>query len=200
MTRLLHRCAPIHSSALAQLVNEAPDAHERRRAVTLYRRTARSMCITVACLVTNALWLASARDARERPRDCITETLRLMPPAWMYHRNACQEFTAVDARIRETDDVLVIPLITQRDPRHWPDADAYEPDRWLGVSNRSLRPLPAVRPFARPLLGARAGPDAGRAHHQADRHAGPLDRQPADVGASPLKSLLCPTRVNVVAV
>ena len=40
---LLHRCAPIHSSALAQLVNEAPDAHERRRAVTLYRRTARSM-------------------------------------------------------------------------------------------------------------------------------------------------------------
>ena len=60
MTRLLHRCAPIHSSALAQLVNEAPDAHERRRAVTLYRRTARSMCITVACLVTNALWLASA--------------------------------------------------------------------------------------------------------------------------------------------
>ena len=31
--------------------------------------------------------------------------------------------------------MLVIPLITQRDPRHWPDADAYEPDRWLGVSN-----------------------------------------------------------------
>ena len=155
------------------------------------------MCITVACLVTNALWLASARDARERPRDCITETLRLMPPAWMYHRNACQEFTAVDARIRETDDVLVIPLITQRDPA-WPDADAYEPDRWLGVSNRSLRPLPAVRPFARPLLGARAGLMLADTIRRS--HGGPLDRQPADVGASPLKSLLCPTRVSVVAV
>ena len=95
--------------------------------MTLYRRTARSMCITVACLVTNALWLASARDARERPRDCITETLRLMPPAWMYHRNACREFTAVDARIRETDDVLVIPLITQRDPATGPTPTPMNP-------------------------------------------------------------------------
>lgn len=201
MTRLLHRCAPIHSSALAQLVNEAPDAHERRRAVTLYRRTARSMCITVACLVTNALWLASARDARERPRDCITETLRLMPPAWMYHRNACQEFTAIDARIRETDDVLVIPLITQRDPRHWPDADAYEPDRWLGVSNpeASDHYLPFGhshdRCWARELvlmLAEHTIRQIAMQDHWTDSRQTSVQ--------VPLKSLLCPTRVNVVAV
>jgi len=31
--------------------------------------------------------------------------------------------------------VLVIPLITQRDPDIWPEADSYIPDRWEGVSN-----------------------------------------------------------------
>jgi hypothetical protein len=200
-SRLMERFAPIESSALARLVSEAPDARERRMAVTLYRRTARSMCTTVACLVTNALWLASASDAREKTRDCITETLRLMPPAWMYHRDASKEFAEVDDRIRETDDVLVIPLITQRDPQVWPDAETYDPDRWQGVSNPedSDHYLPFGhshdRCWARELV-------LTLAEHTLKQIAiGGFwtDSRQRSVKV-PLKSLLCPTRVKVVPV
>jgi hypothetical protein len=189
------------SSRLMRLVDEAPNPHERRMAVTLYRRTARSMCTTVACLVTNALWPASPEDAREKTRDCITETLRLLPPAWMYHRDASKEFAAVDDRIRETDDVLVIPLVTQRDPQVWPDAGNFHPDRWQGVSNpeASDHYLPFGyshdRCWARELVLALA-------EHTLKQIAARgfwTDNGQTSVKV-PLKSLLCPTRVSVVPV
>jgi hypothetical protein len=123
---------PCASALATNLVGAASD-RERWAAVTLYRRTARSICLTVACLVTNALWLASPSVARDKTRLCITETLRLLPPAWMYHREACKEFAELDSRIRTTDAILVIPLVTQRDPDVWPDAESFSPDRWAGI-------------------------------------------------------------------
>ena len=123
------------ASALATRLVGGASARQRWTTVTLYRRTTQSICATVSSLVTNVLWLASPCEAREKPRLCITETLRLLPPAWMYRRDACAEFAKLDSRIRATDDVLVIPLITQRDPDVWPEADSYIPDRWAGVSN-----------------------------------------------------------------
>lgn len=36
----------------------------------------------------------------------------------------------MDARIRPKDDVLLLPLLSHRDPKLWDEPDAFHPDRW----------------------------------------------------------------------
>jgi hypothetical protein len=196
---LISKARFTRASLLAQrLVGAAPD-HERWAAVTLYRRTGRSVCATVASLVTNVLWLASPVQVQENTRHCITETLRLLPPAWMYHRNACGEFAALDRRIRPIDDVLVIPFITQRDPNVWPDANVYRPERWTGISNPEASDYffpwghSHDRCLARELVLMLA---EHTVRNLADRGLW-TDRRQTRVSI-PLKSLLSPKRLRVV--
>lgn len=125
---------PRDASALAKLI-EALQGDERAVAITLYRRAAESLCVTVAGLTTSALWLGATADGADPLRMAITETLRLLPPAWLYHREAGEEFAALDARIRTTDALLVVPFIAQRNPAVWCEPEMFHPSRWAGVSN-----------------------------------------------------------------
>ena len=120
-------------SNLAALVLEAESYADRRYALYLYRRVAAPVCFTVAALVTNALWLGSPFAEDVPDRHVLHEALRLLPPSWNILRMASPEFPAVDRRIGPADDVLLLPLLSHRDPALWDDPDEFRPERWDGL-------------------------------------------------------------------
>jgi cytochrome P450 len=96
----------------------------------LYRRTAAPVCFTISTLVANALWLGAPFDDDMPNRNILYEALRLLPPSWNILRNASPEYAALDARIGKNDDVLILPLVSHRDPALWDDPDDFLPERW----------------------------------------------------------------------
>ncbi|MGW0925720.1 cytochrome P450 [Streptomyces sp. NPDC002755] len=118
---------------LTGLGNRAAQAtvyHERRYAMGVYRRAAAPVCFTVSTLVSNALWLGAPFADGTSNRNIIHEALRLLPPAWNMLRNASAEYPAVDERIGDEDDVLLLPLLSHRDPALWKEPAAFRPERW----------------------------------------------------------------------
>ncbi|MFB6889849.1 cytochrome P450 [Kitasatospora sp. NPDC056327] len=120
-------------SNLAARVLEARTYDDRRYAMYLYRRVAAPICFTVAALVTNAVWLGAPFDDDVPNRDVLLEALRLLPPSWNILRVASPEFGAVDGRIGRGDDILMLPLLSHRDPRLWGDPEDFRPERWKGL-------------------------------------------------------------------
>ncbi|WP_380282991.1 cytochrome P450 [Kitasatospora purpeofusca] len=120
-------------SNLAARVLDAETYDDRRYAMYLYRRVAAPICFTVAALVTNAVWLGAPFDDDVPNRDVLLEALRLVPPSWNILRVASPEFGAVDGRIGRKDDILMLPLLSHRDPRLWDEPEAFRPERWKGV-------------------------------------------------------------------
>ncbi|CAD7722611.1 hypothetical protein LMG31886_10690 [Xanthomonas hydrangeae] len=118
------------ASALATLTAAAGNYDERRYAMGLYRRTAAPVCFTISTLVANALWLGSPFDPAVPSRHLVYESLRLLPPSWNILRNASPEYPALDGRIGTQDDVLVLPLLSHRDPALWEAPEAFRPERW----------------------------------------------------------------------
>ncbi|MFI1382548.1 cytochrome P450 [Embleya sp. NPDC020886] len=120
--------APV--SAIAGLTAEARTYRDRRHAMGLYRRAAAPVCFTVSTLVAGALWLGSPFDDDTPNEHILYETMRLLPPSWSILRRSSPEYPAVDPRITATDDVLLLPLLTHRDPAIWADPDEFRPERW----------------------------------------------------------------------
>ncbi|MEV0200105.1 cytochrome P450 [Nonomuraea sp. NPDC050691] len=85
----------------------------------------------------------------------VREVLRLCPPAWTMTRVACAAVDLGGWRLRPGDEVLSVPYLIHRDPRWWPDPDAFDPSRW-----HAARPAPGTYlPFGsgpRFCLGAAA--------------------------------------------
>lgn len=65
----------------------------------------------------------------------VAESIRLYPPAWAIGRRAVEEHEFGGYCVQAGSLVLVSPFVTQRDPRFWPDAGEFVPERWetLGV-------------------------------------------------------------------
>ncbi|WP_370942130.1 cytochrome P450 [Amycolatopsis sp. cg5] len=120
-------------SHLGKLTSQAEGYHAKFRAMGLYRRTAAPVCFTVSQLVANAIWLGAPFDEGVANRDIIHETLRLLPVSWNLLRFASPEFTALDERIGPKDDVLMLPLLSHRDPAIWADPDEFRPERWASL-------------------------------------------------------------------
>ncbi|MFC4330397.1 cytochrome P450 [Streptomyces andamanensis] len=117
-------------TALGERAASATGYQERRYAMGMYRRAAAPVCFTISTLVANALWLGHPFAEGMSNRNIIHESLRLLPPSWNILRNASPEYPALDDRIGAGDDVLLLPLLSHRDPALWDEPDAFRPERW----------------------------------------------------------------------
>ena len=63
-------------------------------------------------------------------RMVFTEALRLYPPAWLMTRRAREEVVIGDYRFPPGTFFLLSPYLTHRDPRFFPDPEAFVPTRW----------------------------------------------------------------------
>ncbi|WP_371515864.1 cytochrome P450 [Kitasatospora sp. NBC_01300] len=115
---------------LGKLTAKAANYQDRRYALGMYRRAAAPVCFTISTLVANALWLGAPFDDSTPNRNIIFESLRLLPPSWNILRRASPEYPAIDPRIGAGDDVLVLPLLSHRDPALWEDPHEFRPERW----------------------------------------------------------------------
>ncbi|MDQ2668237.1 MAG: cytochrome P450 [Gemmatimonadota bacterium] len=92
-----------------------------------------------------------AADVARLPytRAVIAETMRLYPPAWVVGRRALAECRTGDYTIPARAIVLMSQWIVHRDPRWWPDADRFQPERWLpgGSASDPGRPKFSYFPF-----------------------------------------------------
>lgn len=73
-------------------------------------------------------------DAGAEPevlRRVIHETLRLYPPVWIVTRRILDEAVIDGIHVRNGTLLLVCPYNIHRNPRYWPDPDAFDPDRFL---------------------------------------------------------------------
>ena len=86
----------------------------------------------------------------------VNETLRLYPPAYVTGREAIRDTTIGGTRIPKRHIVLISMYTTHRDPRFFPEPDAFRPERWLDGLEKRL-PRGAFIPFgmgSRKCVGA----------------------------------------------
>ena len=87
-------------------------------------------------------------------RMVMAEVLRLYPPVRVIRRLVIRDLSLDDYMIPATAEVLISPWVMQRDPRYYPEAGRFDPQRWTPASI-SGRPRYAYLPFGG---GARACP------------------------------------------
>ncbi len=82
-------------------------------------------------------------------RAVMAETMRLYPPAWLLGRRAMSEYQLGEYTLPARTIVLMSQWIVHRDPRWWPDALSFTPERWLpgGSAHAADRPKFSYFPF-----------------------------------------------------
>lgn len=76
----------------------------------------------------------------------VLESMRLYPPAWMISRENTVPFKLREYEFKPATTVFVSPWVLHRDPRHFPEPEAFRPERWLDGLARRL-PRCAYMPF-----------------------------------------------------
>ena len=69
-------------------------------------------------------------------RAVIEETLRLYPPAWAFERQAVCDDEIAEGRIKKGTIVGVVPFLVHRDPKVFPDPEAFDPTRFAAGTER----------------------------------------------------------------
>jgi cytochrome P450 len=82
-------------------------------------------------------------------RAVVSESMRLFPPAWILGRRAMQAYRIGEHEIPKRTIVLTSQWIVHRDPRWWPEADQFRPERWMpgGSALDPSRPKFSYFPF-----------------------------------------------------
>jgi cytochrome P450 len=80
----------------------------------------------------------------------VKEAMRLYPPAYVLAREAADDVTIGGHAIPRGAQLVLVPYLTQRDPRWFPDPDEFRPERFDGEQDF---PRGAYLPFG---LGPRA--------------------------------------------
>src|SRR5262245_2470569 len=76
----------------------------------------------------------------------ITEAMRVYPPVYLIGREATTELELGGYRVRKGYTVFMSQWVSHRDPRYFPDPEAFRPERWLGGLAKRL-PKYAYYPF-----------------------------------------------------
>lgn len=69
-------------------------------------------------------------------RTVIDETLRMYPPVHFIDRRPLADVVLAGTTVRANAWLLISPLITQRDPRFFPDPGTFRPERWANGAGR----------------------------------------------------------------
>ena len=77
----------------------------------------------------------------------FSEVMRLYPPAWVVGRRALRDVRIGDYEVPRRTIVLASQYLIHRDPRFWPEAETFRPERWLDEAAREARPKFAYFPF-----------------------------------------------------
>ncbi len=77
----------------------------------------------------------------------LSESMRLYPPVWVVGRRALEDVTIGDVAVPRRTIVLMSQFIIHQDPRYWPQADEFRPERWLDPKAEEARPKFAYFPF-----------------------------------------------------
>lgn len=64
-------------------------------------------------------------------RAIIDETLRLYPPAWAFERQALEDDTIAEGRIRKGAIIGISPYVIHRNPEFFPDPEVFRPERFF---------------------------------------------------------------------
>jgi cytochrome P450 len=82
-------------------------------------------------------------------RAVLAETMRLYPPAWIVGRRAMTDYQLGEHQLPARTIVLMSQWVVHRDPRWWPDAESFRPERWLagGSALDPARPKLSYFPF-----------------------------------------------------
>lgn len=76
----------------------------------------------------------------------LSESLRLYPPAWAMGREVLEDVSIGPYRLRKGTMVLFSQYIVHRDPRWFPDPEAFRPERFTAEA-KATRPRFAYFPF-----------------------------------------------------
>jgi cytochrome P450 len=76
----------------------------------------------------------------------ITEAMRVFPPVYLIGREATCDLELGGYRVRKGYTVFMSQWVSHRDPRYFPDPEAFRPERWLDGLARRL-PKYAYYPF-----------------------------------------------------
>ena len=76
----------------------------------------------------------------------IRETLRLYPPAWRVFRMTQAPLQVGEYLLPPGANIVLAQWVTQRDPRWFPNPDAFDPDRWVDDGGKKA-PRFAYFPF-----------------------------------------------------
>jgi cytochrome P450 len=61
----------------------------------------------------------------------VRESLRLFPPAWVISREAVTPYRLEEIEVPAGANFILSPFATHRDPRFWPEAESFRPERWM---------------------------------------------------------------------
>lgn len=78
-----------------------------------------------------------AANAMTNTQHVLDEVLRLYPPVWLFTRQAIEDDTIADYDIPAGTDVYLSPFILQRTESLWPDAEAFNPQRFADAADAS---------------------------------------------------------------
>lgn len=76
----------------------------------------------------------------------LAESMRIYPPTWRLVRRAITDFSLGEYVIRNGSLVVVSQYAMHRDPRFFPEAESFDPDRWT-PEGRASRPAYSYFPF-----------------------------------------------------
>ena len=80
-------------------------------------------------------------------RAIVAESMRLYPPAYIVGRRSTEAYAIGGFQFPARTLFLAPQFIVHRDPRWWPDADRFLPERWLDTAATAARPKMAYFPF-----------------------------------------------------